>query len=44
MLKCFDSINRSALRLKLYKWGIKGKLLQIIHVRDMYEINENVKS
>ena len=39
MLKCFESIYRSALWLKLYKCGIKGKLLQI--VRDMYE---NVKS
>jgi len=39
MLKCFDSINRSALWLKFYKCGIKRKLLQI--VRDMYE---NVKS
>jgi len=39
MLKCIDSINRSALWLKLYKCGINGKLLQI--VRDMLE---NVKS
>ena len=32
--KCFDSINRNALWLKLYKHGIQGKLLRII--RDMY--------
>ena len=32
--KCFDSINRHALWYKLYKSGIKGKLLRII--RDMY--------
>ena len=32
--KCFDSINRNALWLKLYKHGIQGKLLTII--RDMY--------
>lgn len=39
MLKCFDSIYRNALWLKMYKSGIKGKLLRI--VKDMYE---NVKS
>jgi exonuclease III len=39
MMKCFDSIYRNALWLKLYKNGIRGKILQII--KDMYE---NVKS
>ena len=39
MMKCFDSIYRNALWLKLYKTGIRGKILQI--VKDMYE---NVKS
>jgi hypothetical protein len=35
MMKCFDSIYRNALWLKLYKLGIRGKLLRII--RDMYQ-------
>lgn len=35
MMKCFDSIYRNALWLKLYKIGIQGKLLRII--RDMYQ-------
>ena len=35
MMKCFDSIYRNALWLKLYKVGIQGKLLRI--VTDMYE-------
>ena len=39
MLKCFDSIYHNALWLKLFKSGIKGKLLRI--VEEMYE---NVKS
>ena len=30
MLKCFDSINRSALWLKLYKCGIKGPILHML--------------
>ena len=37
--KCFDSIYRNALWLKLYRQGIQGKLLRII--RNMYV---NVKS
>jgi hypothetical protein len=37
--KCFDSIYRNALWLKLYRQGIQGKLLKII--RNMYV---NVKS
>ena len=39
MLKCFDSIYRNALWLKMYKSGIQGKILRII--KNMYE---NVKS
>ena len=39
MLKCFDSIYRNALWLKMFKSGIQGKLLRI--VKDMYA---NVKS
>ena len=35
MKKCFDSIYRNALWLKLFKLGIRGKLLRII--RDMYQ-------
>jgi hypothetical protein len=35
MKKCFDTIYRSALWLKLNKNGIQGKLLRI--VRDMYQ-------
>ena len=38
-MKCFDTIYRNGLWLKLHKYGIQGKLLRII--RDMYE---NVKS
>ena len=34
MMKCFDSIYRNALLLKVFKCGIQGKLLRI--VRDMY--------
>lgn len=33
--KCFDTIYRNALQIKLYKIGIQGKLLRII--RDMYQ-------
>lgn len=33
--RCFDTIYRNALWLKLYKSGIKGKVLRII--KDMYE-------
>jgi len=33
MMKCFDSIYRNGLWLKLFKSGIQGKLLRI--VRDM---------
>jgi hypothetical protein len=32
LLKCFDSIYRNALWLKMYKSGIKGKLLRIIKI------------
>ncbi|KAH3733781.1 hypothetical protein DPMN_040215 [Dreissena polymorpha] len=39
MMKCFDSVYRNALWLKIYKAGIEGKLLRII--KSMYE---NVKS
>jgi len=39
MMKCFDSIYRNDLWLKLFKSGIQGKLFRI--VRDMYS---NVKS
>ncbi len=39
LLKCFDSIYRNALWLKMYKSGVKGKLLRII--KNVYE---NVKS
>ena len=39
MLKCFDSIYRNALWLKMYKSGIQGKILRIIK-----NIYENVKS
>ena len=39
MFKCFDSIYRNALYLKMFKSGIQGKLLRI--VKDMYA---NVKS
>jgi hypothetical protein len=43
MMKCFDSIYRNALWLKMYKLGIKGKLLRII--RDMYQkVKSCVKS
>lgn len=35
MIKCFDSIYRNGLWLKMYKCGIQGKLLRI--VRDMYQ-------
>ena len=34
MKKCFDSVNRNALWFKLYKLGIRGKMLNI--VRNMY--------
>jgi hypothetical protein len=34
MMKCFDSIYRNGMWLKLYNCGIQGKLLRI--VRDMY--------
>ena len=33
-MKCFDTTNRNALWLKLYKTGIQGKILNIL--RDMY--------
>ena len=39
MMKCFDTVYRNALWLKIYKAGIEGKLLRII--KSMYE---NVKS
>ena len=39
MTKCFDTVYRNALLLKIYKAGIEGKLLRII--KHMYE---NVKS
>ena len=39
MMKCFDSIYRNGLYIKLFKSGIQGKMLRII--RDMYS---NVKS
>jgi len=39
MFKCFDTIYRNGLWLKLYKCGIEGKLLRII--KNMYQ---NVKS
>lgn len=39
IMKCFDTIYRNGLWLKIYQRGIKGKCLRI--VRDMYE---NVKS
>ena len=39
MMKCFDSIYRKSLWIKLYKSGIQGKFPRII--RDMYS---NVKS
>ena len=43
MFKCFDSIYRNALWLKMYKSGIQGKLLRII--RDMYnKVKSCVKS
>jgi hypothetical protein len=43
MMKCFDSIYRNALWLKLYKCGIQGKILKII--RDMYQkVKSCVKS
>lgn len=43
MMKCFDSIYRNALWLKLYKTGIQGKVLRII--RDMYQkVKSCVKS
>ena len=35
MMKCFDSIYRNALWLKMFKTGIDGKLLRI--VKDMYQ-------
>jgi hypothetical protein len=35
MMKCFDSIYRNALWLKMYKCGIQGKILRII--RNMYQ-------
>lgn len=35
-MKCFDSIYRNALLLKLYKCGIQGKILKII--RERYQI------
>lgn len=35
MMKCFDSIDRNGLWLKMYNFGIRGKLLRI--VRDMYQ-------
>lgn len=35
MMKCFDSIYRNALWLKLYRHGISGKILNII--KDMYQ-------
>jgi hypothetical protein len=34
MMKCFESIYRNGLWLKMFKSGIQGKLLRI--VRDMY--------
>ena len=39
MMKCFDTIYRNGLWLKMFKLGIQGKILRII--RDMYS---NVKS
>ena len=43
MMKCFDSIYRNGLWLKLYKLGLKGKILRI--VRDMYtSVKSCVKS
>ena len=35
MMKCFDSIYRNALWLKMYRCGIGGKLLRIL--KDMYQ-------
>jgi hypothetical protein len=43
MMKCFDTIYRNALWLKLHKCGIQGKILRI--VRDMYgKVKSCVKS
>jgi len=43
MMKCFDTIYRNALWLKMYKCGIQGKILRI--VRDMYQkVKSCVKS
>ena len=42
MLKCFDSIYRNALWLKMFKSGIQGKLLRI--VKDMYAMLSHVSN
>ena len=43
LMKCFDTMNRNALRLKLYKTGTQGKILNIL--RDMYQkVKSFVKS
>ena len=43
MMKCFDSIYRNGLWLKLYNLNVKGKILRI--VRDMYQtVKSCVKS
>ena len=43
MMKCFHTIYRNALWLKIYKCGIQGKILRI--VRDMYKkVKSCVKS